>query len=95
MQNYLFLANLGGGEIFVILVIILIFFGGKRIPELARALGKGIREFKDAQHGVEREIREGLKENPQEKKPVAENKIVESKNTVETGFKPVSTDINP
>ena len=46
-----FLGGLGGGEIFILVVVILIFFGGKRIPELARGLGKGIREFKDAKDG--------------------------------------------
>lgn len=39
---------LGGPEIIVIVVVVLLFFGGKKIPELARGLGKGIREFKDA-----------------------------------------------
>lgn len=48
-----FLGGLGGGEIFLILVIILIFFGAKRIPDLARGLGKGIKEFKDAKNGVD------------------------------------------
>ena len=46
-----FLGGLGGGEIFLLVVVSLIFFGGKRIPELARGLGKGIREFKDAKDG--------------------------------------------
>lgn len=46
-----FLGTLGGGEIFIILVILLLFFGAKRIPELARGLGKGIKEFKDAKNG--------------------------------------------
>ena len=44
----LFLGDLGGGEIMLIMVVILIFFGANKIPELARGLGKGIREFKDA-----------------------------------------------
>jgi sec-independent protein translocase protein TatA len=44
----LFLGDLGASEIILILVIILIFFGAKRIPELARGLGTGIREFKSA-----------------------------------------------
>ena len=40
------LPNLGGGELVILLVIILVFFGAKRIPELARSLGTGMREFK-------------------------------------------------
>ncbi len=48
--------NLGGSEIFFILFIILLFFGSKKIPELARGLGKGLREMKDAASGIEREI---------------------------------------
>ena len=39
---------LGGQEILFILIIVLIFFGGKKIPELMRGLGKGVKEFKDA-----------------------------------------------
>lgn len=42
---------MGSGEILVILVVILILFGGKRLPEFAQSLGKGIREFKKACHG--------------------------------------------
>lgn len=48
--------NLGGGEIFVIVLVILLFFGSKSIPSLAKGLGKGIREFKDAANGIQREI---------------------------------------
>jgi sec-independent protein translocase protein TatA len=49
----LLLWNLGGGEIFLVLVIVLLLFGAKRIPDLARGLGKGIKEFKDAKNGSE------------------------------------------
>jgi sec-independent protein translocase protein TatA len=42
---------MGTGEIVLLIVVLLIFFGGKRIPELARGLGKGIKEFKDAKNG--------------------------------------------
>ena len=45
------LFNLGGGEIFLIVVVVLLMFGGKKIPELAKGLGKGIRDFKDAYKG--------------------------------------------
>jgi sec-independent protein translocase protein TatA len=48
--------NLGGQEIFLIVLVILIFFGAKKIPELARGLGKGIREFKDATKDVREQI---------------------------------------
>ncbi|MBA4195978.1 MAG: twin-arginine translocase TatA/TatE family subunit [Chitinophaga sp.] len=43
-------------HLILILLIVLIFFGGKKIPELMRGLGKGIREFKDAKDNVKREI---------------------------------------
>jgi len=57
LLSLLFL-NLGGGEIFVILLVVLLFFGSKRIPELAKGLGKGMREFKDAMSGIEREVKD-------------------------------------
>lgn len=64
--------NLGGGEILLILVFILIFFGPKKIPEIAQGLGKGIREFKkatrDIQDAVEKEVKE-VKDVAQEIKP--------------------------
>lgn len=47
------LGGLGGGEVFLLVVVILLLFGAKRIPDLARGLGKGIKEFKDARNGVE------------------------------------------
>jgi len=43
-----FLGGIGGTEIFLIIAVLLLFFGAKRIPELAKGLGKGIKEFKDA-----------------------------------------------
>jgi len=54
--------SLGGSEIFLILLVILIFFGAKKLPELAKGLGQGIREFrkaaKDVQEEVEKEARQ-------------------------------------
>ena len=52
--------NMGGGEIFLIAIVVLLLFGGKKLPELARGLGKGIREFKDASEGVKREIHRNI-----------------------------------
>jgi sec-independent protein translocase protein TatA len=79
MTHFLFL-NLGGGEIFVILVVILIFFGAKRIPELAKGLGKGMREFKDAMSGVENEVRNAANSTPPPPPaaPPAEKKNIEN-----------------
>lgn len=48
--------NLGGGEVVVILLVILLLFGGKGVPNIARALGKGIREFKDAANGIQKDV---------------------------------------
>lgn len=52
--------NMGGSEIVLIIAVILLLFGGKKLPELARGLGKGIREFKDASEGVKREIHRNI-----------------------------------
>ncbi|HEY1023355.1 MAG: Sec-independent protein translocase subunit TatA/TatB [Adhaeribacter sp.] len=57
-----FIGGLGTSEVLVILVVILIFFGAKRIPELARGLGKGIREFKDATKEIKNDIENAAKD---------------------------------
>jgi sec-independent protein translocase protein TatA len=51
-----FFGNLGWPEIVVILLVILLLFGGRKLPELARGLGKGLREFKDAVRGAKNEF---------------------------------------
>ena len=61
---FTFLGNLGGPEIFLIVLFVLIFFGAKKIPELARGLGKGIKEFKDATRDVQSEIEDSMKDEP-------------------------------
>lgn len=59
-MNSLFILflNLGGGEVVLILIVILLMFGGKGVPNIARALGKGIREFKDAANGIQKDIQQ-------------------------------------
>ena len=53
--------NLGGGEVTLIVLVILLLFGGKGVPNIAKALGKGIREFKDAADGIQRDIHQTTK----------------------------------
>lgn len=48
--------NLGGGELFLILIVLLVLFGPKKIPEIAQGIGKGMREFKKALKDVEDDI---------------------------------------
>ncbi|MGN7723649.1 Sec-independent protein translocase subunit TatA/TatB [Chitinophaga sp. 22620] len=55
--------ELGMTELILIAAVVLLLFGGKKIPELMRGLGKGIREFKDAKDNVRREMEEGMKES--------------------------------
>ena len=54
--------GLGGQEMIFIFLALLLLFGAKKIPELARGLGKGIKEFKDATKDVRENIEDGLKE---------------------------------
>jgi sec-independent protein translocase protein TatA len=57
-----FLQNIGGGSFILIILVILLLFGAKRIPELARGLGRGIREFKDATKDIQNDLEEGMKD---------------------------------
>jgi len=70
----------GGPELIVITLIVLLLFGGKKIPELMRGLGKGIREFNSAKANIQSEINEGMKEVDQPKQE--ELKKPQSKTTV-------------
>lgn len=72
--------SLGGYEIIVILFVILLLFGGKKIPELMRGMGKGIREFNTARATIESEIKEGMKE--------ADRKAIDDKKKGESGDEP-------
>lgn len=69
MNTLLFLNNLGMGEIVIIALIVLLLFGGKKIPELMRGIGKGVRSFKEGINDVKEEIN----------KPVDEDKKNEEK----------------
>ncbi len=58
----LLLSMPGGSEWLLVILVVLIFFGGKKIPELMRGVGRGIREFNDAKTNVKSEIEEGMKD---------------------------------
>jgi sec-independent protein translocase protein TatA len=71
-----------GPHIILIALVVLLLFGGKKIPELMRGLGKGIREFKDAKDNVTRELEDGMKDD---------HKVNTTSSTPTTPSKPVSS----
>lgn len=76
--TFAFIGGLGGWEILLIILVLLIFFGAKRIPELAKGLGKGIKEFKDATKEIKDEIEK------EDTRPVNHNKNVTEKPVVDS-----------
>jgi sec-independent protein translocase protein TatA len=67
--------NLGAGEIFIIALFILMFFGSKQIPSLMRGLGKSMREFKDAMNGIEREVLSAVNTEDETTAPPPQKKL--------------------
>lgn len=65
--------NIGAPELFVIALVVIIFFGSKKIPELMRGLGKGIREFKNATSEIQNEIHNSAKSIKEDIKKVGES----------------------
>ena len=65
MNTFAFFQNLQGWELILIFFVILLLFGGKRLPELARGLGKSMREFRRATTEVEETVRDALETPPQ------------------------------
>ncbi|MCB9034785.1 MAG: twin-arginine translocase TatA/TatE family subunit [Chitinophagales bacterium] len=68
MSSFLLFSLPGGGEWILILLAIVLLFGGKKIPELMRGLGKGIREFNAAKNNLKDEFEKGLEEDDRRKK---------------------------
>ncbi len=83
-DRFLFLESLGGGELLVILLFILIFFGSKKIPDLARGLGRAMREFRNAMSDVRSEIE-------QINEPPSSDRIASSKTELETKISSTDT----
>jgi sec-independent protein translocase protein TatA len=67
MNNFLFLSGFKGSEIIILALLILLLFGGKKIPELMRGLGKGIRSFKEGMKDVSEEINKDADSQPSKK----------------------------
>lgn len=64
MSGTLLFFNIGGGEIFFILLVVVMFFGADRIPEIARGLGKGMRQIKHATNDIKQEINRSAAVDP-------------------------------
>jgi sec-independent protein translocase protein TatA len=73
----------GGSEWILIILAVLILFGGRKIPEFMRGLGKGIREFNDAKNNVRRELEDGMNEPPRQT-PSANNKTQSTTSTTQS-----------
>lgn len=58
MKELLIFGNLGGGEVLLIALVILLLFGGRKIPELMKGLGKGVKSFKDGMNEIEKDIKD-------------------------------------
>lgn len=68
MTRLLFIGGLGMQEVLLIALVVLLFFGGKKIPELMKGIGKGVRSFKEGMNSVENEIEQSEKDSePKEK----------------------------
>jgi sec-independent protein translocase protein TatA len=68
MSHFLFLPNLGTGEIIILALAILLLFGGKKIPELMKGIGKGVKNFKDGVKGLEDDVNLRDTDNTPDKK---------------------------
>jgi sec-independent protein translocase protein TatA len=81
-SSILLFLNIGGQEMIFIFVIALFLFGGKKLPELARGLGKGLREFKDASETIKRDINDQINDFEKDvEKPSAPKALVENTTT--------------
>lgn len=69
MYNLAFLQNLSSWELILIFMVVLLFFGAKRLPGLAKSLGKSLREFKNATSGIENDLRNAMEADDEPASP--------------------------
>lgn len=62
MSHILLILGLGTQEVILLVLAVFLLFGGKKIPELMRGIGRGIREFNDARSAINTELKEGMKD---------------------------------
>jgi sec-independent protein translocase protein TatA len=84
-MNHLLIFNIGGSEFILIMFVVLLFFGAKGVPDIAKSLGRATREFKDAMNGIERELHDATMAKPETPAPKPEEpkKEEEKKNEPE------------
>ncbi len=71
LQSFFLLSPPGASEWFLIVLAVLILFGGRKIPEFMRGIGRGIREFNDAKDNVKKELEDGMKDKDKPASPSA------------------------
>jgi sec-independent protein translocase protein TatA len=86
-----FIEGIGGPELMMIMFVVLLLFGGKKLPELAKGLGKSVREFKKAARGVEEEFKRALEETPDPKTKLPAKTHTDPKPAPADGQEPTST----
>jgi sec-independent protein translocase protein TatA len=78
MSNILLFLSMPGGTEWVLIVLaVLVLFGGRKIPEFMRGIGKGIREFNDAKNNVKKEIEEGMSEKDKKQQTTSSSSTVQ------------------
>ncbi len=80
--------DVGGPEVLLILLVALLLFGSQRLPELARNLGKSIREFKKAASGLEEELKRAIEAPPPRPRPPVNPSFDKVPNTIASGVAP-------
>lgn len=93
MSGVLLFFNIGGGEIVFILLVVVMFFGADKIPEIAKGLGKGIRDVKNAANDIKREINTGGGVDEDLKK--FKEKVEKEKKEIEEITGSVKRNLNP
>jgi len=95
LKPFLLLSMPGESEWLLILLVILLFFGGKKIPDLMRGIGRGVREFNDAKEHVKSEIEAGMKDKDAEKQEALNNVVTTAPEVTPAPVSATSSTQNP